>query len=403
MPRRMMPIIHEVDSRAPVPQGATEDSPFTYQRGQVMVTAVELLKRMVDLHASDVFIKANNSAHYRVDGQILPSGEVLSAEDSERIANELMNKEQAEKFRRKNELDSAYTLVEGTDWERYRMNVFRERGQVSLVLRLVRKHPIDFSRLNLPEQVLQGLCNEYRGLIVVTGPAGSGKTTTLVSMVDYINSTRRSHIVTIEDPIEFIHQDKNGIINQREVGLDTDSFADALRQVVRQSPDVIMIGEMRDLHTVAAAINAAETGHLVLTSLHTLHPTQTVERMINFYPPYQRDEVRMQLSFVLRGVVSLRLVPRADGKGRVPAVSTMIVTQNVRQLIQEGKLNEIRDAIRAGEYHGMQSFDQCLILLYKEGLINFEDAVAASDSPGDFKLHAKGIRSESEPVGAGVK
>lgn len=368
-----------------------------------MVSAVELLRRMVEMQASDLFIKAGNSPHYRVDGVLTPCGEVLSAADSERIANELMNKEQAERFRKKNELDSAYTLSTGNDWERYRMNVFRERGQVSLVLRYVRKHPINFQHLNLPEQVLTKLSSEPRGLVVVTGPAGSGKTTTLVSMVDYINSTRHVHIVTIEDPIEFIHHDKQSIINQREVGLDTDSFADALRQVVRQSPDVIMIGEMRDLNTVAAAINGAETGHLVLTSLHTLHPIQTIERMINFYPPYQRDEVRMQLSFVLRGVVSLRLLPRADGKGRVPAVSTMIVTENIRQLIQEGNLNDIRDAIRSGEYHGMQTFDQSLLKLYKEGLVKFEDAIASSDSPADFKLQAKGIRSESEPLGAGVR
>jgi len=327
---------------------------------------------------------------------------VLSADDTQRIAEELMDEEQSRKFRQKHELDSAYTLVHGNERERYRMNVFRERGQVSVVLRYVRKHPIDFRHLNLPVRVLETLCNEPRGLIIVTGPAGSGKTTTLVSMVDYINQTRKSHVVTIEDPIEFIHEDKQSIINQREVGLDTDTFADALRQVVRQSPDVIMIGEMRDLVTVSAAINAAETGHLVLTSLHTLHPTQTVERMINFYPPYQRDEVRMQLSFVLRGVVSLRLLQKSDGKGRVPAVSTMIVTQNVRQLIQEGKLGEIRDAIRSGEYHGMQSFDQALIQLYNDGVITFEDALAASDSPADFSLRAKGIHSESEPSGVSV-
>ena len=363
-----------------------------------MVPAQELLRVMIELKASDIFIKANNTPHFRVDGEIVSVGDVLTADDTERLAYELMNEEQANIFRENNELDSAYTLKSEHGSERYRMNVFRERGNVSMVLRYVRKNPISFGELDLPENILKTLCREQRGLIVVTGPAGSGKTTTLVSMIDYINEIRHAHIVTIEDPIEFLHHDKQSIVNQREVGLDTDSFADALRQVVRQSPDVIMIGEMRDLPTVAAAINAAETGHLVFSSLHTLHPTQTVERMINFYPPYQREEVRMQLSFVLRGIVSLRLVRRSSGEGRLPAVSTMIMTPNMRKLVQDGNLSEIRSAIQSGDYHGMQSFDQALINLYADGVIDLEDALAASDSPADFRLKAKGINTGTENV-----
>lgn len=356
----------------------------------------EILQKMVKAKASDLYFKVDSPPYLRVDGKLEPiEGESLTAKDTEELAYSIMNERQRKHFQEKSELDLAYHLPEVG---RFRANVFRQRGYVGLVFRLVRTDIQSFEELNLPAEILQQLSLEPRGLVLVTGIAGSGKSTTLAAMVDYINAHRRAHIVTIEDPIEFLHEDKKSIISQREVGIDTDTFADALRHVIRQSPDVILIGEMRDLETISAAITAAETGHLILSTLHTIDATQTMERIINFFPPYQHEEIRMELSFILKGVISLRLLPLALGKGRIPAVAIMLSTPTVRKLILEGRTADLYGAIEKGNLFGMQTFNQALAKLYQDGLISFDDALESSDSPDEFKLIAEGIRTGTDSI-----
>ena len=351
----------------------------------------EMLEKMVEAKASDLYFKVDSPPYLRIDGKLEPTGgEPLAPKDSEELASNIMNERQRKHFQEKSELDLAYHLPEVG---RFRANIFRQRGYVGLVFRLVRTDILSFEELNLPPKILRQLSLEPRGLVLVTGIAGSGKSTTLAAMVDYINAHRKAHIVTIEDPIEFLHEDKKSIISQREVGIDTDTFADALRHVIRQSPDVILIGEMRDLETISAAITAAETGHLVLSTLHTIDATQTLERIINFFPPYQHEEIRTELSFILKGVISLRLLPRASGKGRIPAVATMLSTPTVRKLILEGRTTDLYGAIEKGNLFGMQTFNQALVKLYQEGLVSFDDALESSDSPDEFRLIAEGIRT----------
>jgi len=357
----------------------------------------DILEKMVAAKASDLYFKVNSLPHLRIDGKLEPTGEqALTAEDTEELAASIMNDRQRRCFQEKSELDLAYHLPEVG---RFRANIFRQRGYVGLVFRLVRTDIQSFGALNLPAKILQQLSLEPRGLVLVTGIAGSGKSTTLAAMVDYINTHRRSHIVTIEDPIEFLHEDKKSIVSQREVGIDTNTFADALKHVIRQSPDVILIGEMRDLETVSAAITAAETGHLVLSTLHTMDATQTLERIINFFPPYQHEEIRMELSFILKGVISLRLLPLALGKGRIPAVAVMLSTPTVRKLILEGRTADLYGAIERGNLFGMQTFNQSLAQLYQDGLVRFDDALEFSDSPDEFRLIAEGISTGTDSIG----
>lgn len=356
----------------------------------------QMLEKMISARASDLFFKVDSPPCLRIDGKLSPAGKKsLTAEEVEELANNIMNERQREHFEKNLELDLAYHLPQVG---RFRVNIFRQRGYVGLVFRLVRTEIQSFEELNLPVKVMEQLSMEPRGLVLITGVAGSGKSTTLAAIVDYINRNRRAHIVTIEDPIEFLHEDKMSIISQREVDIDTHSFADALRHVIRQSPDVILIGEMRDLETISAAITAAETGHLVLSTLHTIDATQTMERIINFFPPYQHQEIRMELSFILKGVVSLRLLPVASGKGRIPAVALMISTPTIRKLILEGRTGELYGAIEKGGLFGMQTFNQALARLYKDGKISFDDALQATDSPDEFKLIAKGIRTGTDSI-----
>jgi twitching motility protein PilT len=344
----------------------------------------QLLRYAVERGASDVHIKVGSTPYIRIDGRLRQSTfDVVGPADTERIGFAIMPKQRAEEFLAANEADFAYAV---SGLGRFRVNVFRQRGSVGMVLRRVLPGIPSFEALGLPP-VVRRLAEEPRGLVLVTGPTGSGKTTTLAAMVDHINMSFEKHIVTIEDPIEVLHRDKKSIINQREIGTDTDNFGAALKRVLRQDPDVILIGEMRDPETVWAALAAAETGHLVLSSLHTISATDTINRIIDFFPPHQQRQIRMSLAGALRGNVSQRLLERADGQGRVPAVEVLVSTGRVfDKIVNADETHEIEDVITEGEYYGMQTFDQSLLSLYRHGLVSRRDALGAATRPHDLRL-----------------
>jgi len=356
----------------------------------------ELLKKAHSLQASDLHIKVGSTPILRIFGELTPltSENKVAHEDAIKLAMSVMNPGQAEIFKKKNDIDLAYS-VPGLG--RFRCNIFRQRGTVGLVFRVIPTRIPTIDELNLPE-VIKKISMEQRGLILVTGTTGSGKSTTLASIIDQINSMRTEHIMTIEDPIEYLHRDKKSIINQREIGGDTESFSKALRQALRQDPDIILVGEMRDFETIQTSLVAAETGHLVLSTLHTIDATETINRIIAVFPPYQHKQVRMQLSSVLKGIISMRLMPKADGQGRVPAVEVLVATALIKDCILDpDKTKTIPDAIEQGAIHyGMQTFDQSLLGLYKSGLITYEEALRRATNPDDFVLKVKGIQSTSE-------
>lgn len=346
----------------------------------------DLFRYLADRKGSDIHIKAGSAPCLRVDGELQPMNvSPLEPHDTERMAFSIMTDHHKSIFAEAKEVDLAYSLP-GVG--RFRANIFKEKGTVGLVIRMVRGDQLSLEELNLPE-VVKSLAEEPRGLVLVTGTAGSGKTTTLSAMINHINHTKRRHIITIEDPIEVIHTDKQSFINQREIGIDTDSYADALKHVVRQDPDVIMIGEMRDAETTQAALSAAEIGNLVISSLHTIDATETINRIIDFFPPHQQKQVRVMLASTLRGIISLRLLPKIGG-GRIPAVEVMVATSTIREyIINENETAKINEAIEQGEYYGMQSFDQSMLDLVTEELVSLEDAIAVSTNAHDFKLKAK--------------
>ncbi|MGE5172238.1 MAG: type IV pilus twitching motility protein PilT [Betaproteobacteria bacterium] len=356
----------------------------------------ELLKTTVERRASDLHVKVGVPPILRIDGRLTPleTEKRTSQEDALNMAASIMNAAQKARFAEKNELDMAYA-VPGLG--RFRVNVFKQRGSVGMVFRQVPAKILNFEDLMLPT-VLQKVAGEQRGLILVTGTTGSGKSTTLAAMIDFINASRTANIVTIEDPIEFLHRDKKSIVNQREIGSDTFSFSDALRSSLRQDPDVILVGEMRDFETISTALTAAETGHLVLSTLHTLDAAETVNRLITVFPPYQQKQVRMQFATVIKGIISQRLVARADGNGRVPAVEIMLGTLSVREaIIDEAKTRQIPSIIAQGlSHYSMQTFDQSLLMLYKKGLITYDEALLTASNPDDFALKVKGIQSTSD-------
>ena len=343
------------------------------------------------LGASDVHLKAGLPPIFRIKGELRTVRDVpaISKEAIAAFAMGMMSERQRSEFENNLETDLAYGTPDGV---RYRVNVFQQRGAVGMVMRLIPPEVPPFERLNLPPTVLK-LADEMRGLVLVTGITGSGKSTTLAAMIDYINSRQACHIVTIEDPIEYAFRDKRSIINQRELGFDTKSFSRALRAALRQDPDVILVGEMRDLETTEIAMVAAETGHLVLSTLHTVDATETINRIISIFPPHQQVQVRLQLAGILKGVVSQRLVPRADGKGMVPAVEIMVGTARVRELIgDQHRTREIHDAISTGrEPYGMISFDQSLAELVRAKLVTYEEALRHSTTPDDFALVFRGV------------
>jgi twitching motility protein PilT len=343
-----------------------------------------LLRDSVRHEASDVHIKVGSPPYLRIDGHLQPwGGEEVTPADTERIAFALLPKTRADEFLDHHEADFAYTLA---GLGRFRVNVMRQRGSVGLVLRRVLPGIPSMEDLGLPP-VIRRLSEERRGLVLVTGPTGSGKTTTLAAMIDHINDTEARHIVTIEDPIEVLHPDKKSIINQREVGTDTDDFANALKRVLRQDPDVILIGEMRDPETVWAALSAAETGHLVFSTLHTMGAVETITRIIDFFPPFQQQQVRMSVATSLKGIVSQRLLERADHNGRVPAMEVMVSTGRVFDKIADAsQTHDLEEIIADGEFYGMQTFDQSLLHLYEQGVVNRRDALATATNTHDLRL-----------------
>jgi twitching motility protein PilT len=362
----------------------------------VTVDINDLLKKAYALEASDLHIKVGSPPIVRIFGELTPlaTENRISQEDAMKIASFVMSPVNAEIFKRKNDIDLAYSIA---GLGRFRCNIFMQRGTIGLVFRVIPMRIPTLEELNLPE-IIRKIAMEQRGLVLVTGTTGSGKSTTLATMIDLINTTRTEHVMTIEDPIEYLHRDKKSIINQREVGSDTESFGKALRQALRQDPDVILVGEMRDFETIQTSLVAAETGHLVLSTLHTIDAAETVNRIIAVFPPYQHKQVRMQLSSVLKAIVSMRLVPKADGKGRVPAVEVLIATATIKDCILDpDKTKSINDVIEQGAIHyGMQSFDQSIFSLYKAGLITYEEALRRATNPDDFVLRTKGIQSTSE-------
>ena len=363
--------------------------------GEVKVAEIDgLLKLMTERGSSDLHVKVGSPPAIRLNGKliVLREMEPLSAEQAKILAICMMDERQAKSFENHREIDFAYSL-EGVG--RFRVNVFRQRGSVGITLRRVATDRASLEDLGLPS-VIRRLADEPRGLVLVTGTAGSGKTTTLAAMIDHINSTREGHIVTVEDPIEVLHQDKKCIVNQREIGIDTESYADALRHVVRQDPDVVLIGEMRDHETVAAALTAAEIGNLVFSTLHTIDATETINRVIDFFPPYQQKQIRLMLSSTLKGIVSLRLIPSING-GLVPAVEVMVMTGTIREYVNDpDKTYMIRDAIADGEFYGMQTFDQSLLALYQDRQITLDDAMAMAGNAHDFKIKVRQLGVDSQ-------
>src|SRR5262245_21681056 len=352
------------------------------------------LSYTVEREGSDLHIKVDSPPVARVHGDLwaLKGAEDLTADQTEQALRQIAEEHQVMEFEEQGEVDFSYELA---GVSRFRVNAFRQRGAISIALRAIPFQVRTIDDLGLPE-VVRRLADEQRGIILLTGTTGSGKSTTLAAMIDHINSTRARHIVTMEDPIEYLHRDKLSIVNQREVGADTKSFAQAMRRVLRQDPDVILIGEMRDEETVRTALSAAETGHLVMSTLHTLDASETINRIIEFFPPHLQQQGRVMLASTLKGAISQRLVPRADRQGRIAVSEVMVVTGRIQDLIlnpeETGRITEV---ISEGDFYGMQTFDQALLGYVTQGLVSEEVALETASSPHDFKLMlaAKGQRA----------
>jgi twitching motility protein PilT len=356
----------------------------------------QILSEAYSQDASDIHIKVGAPPIFRVNGVLQPwtKFKPFDYNDVSKMAFGLMNDWQKERFIKNREVDMGYEVF---GLGRFRVNVFQQRGKIRIALRIVPFQIKTPEELYLPP-VIRNIALEQRGLVLVTGTTGSGKSTTLASMINIVNMERNCHIITIEDPIEFVHEDKKSIVDQREIGSDTGTFSSALRVALRQDPDVILVGEMRDFETIEIALTSAETGHLVMSTLHTLNATETIHRIISVFPPYHQKQVRLQLAGLLKGVISQRLVPRVDGKGRVPAVEVLVSTARVREcIIEKDKTNEINDAITRGvTTYGMQSFDQSLMFLMKDSLITYEEALKHCTNPDDFALRVKGVLATSD-------
>ncbi|PYQ85087.1 MAG: type IV pili twitching motility protein PilT [Acidobacteria bacterium] len=356
----------------------------------------DLLKIAVDNGASDLHLKVGTFPMMRVRGTLLPVTEEkrLDHEDVVAMSAAIMSTQQRQKFKETQEVDLAYSVA---GLGRFRCNIFQQRGTVGLVLRVIPMQIRTVDELGLPH-VLKKIAEEERGLVLVTGTTGSGKSTTLAALIDFINKSRAAHIMTVEDPIEFLHRDAKSMVNQREVAVDTRSFAQALRSALRQDPDVILVGEMRDFETIETGLLAAETGHLVFSTLHTLDATETINRIIAVFPPHQQKQIRLQLASVLKAVISQRLLPRTDGQGRAPAVEVMISTPFIRDcIVDKEKTHLIPGAIAAGtSQYGMQTFDQSIFGLYSQGLVSYEEALRWASNVDEFKLKVQGIQTTTD-------
>ena len=356
----------------------------------------ELLKIAIESDASDLHLKPGNHPILRVNGILKPLTEFprLTPMHTQELTEQVMTGSQKAMLEENLDLDLAYSFP---GFGRFRGSIFRQRGSLAIAMRIIPLEPKSIKELLLPE-VLEEISMEQRGLVLATGTTGSGKTTTLAAMIDHINTNRTENIITIEDPIEYLHRDKKCTISQREVGVDVKNFSRGIRAALREDPNVILVGEMRDKDTIETALVAAETGHLVLSTLHTLDAPETINRIVSVFPPHSQKQTRFQLSSILKAVISMRLIPRTDGKGRVPAVEIMINTPYIQECItKKEKAGQIRDAIAAGvSQYGMQTFDQSIYQIYKDGLISFELGLQYSTSPSDFKLRAAGIQSSSD-------
>jgi twitching motility protein PilT len=355
----------------------------------------ELMRQMPERDASDLYLKVGLPPSIRVNSEVLRlEDDALTDAAMDELCNELMNEHQQRVFRERPDLDFAYTLESG---KRYRINMFRQQGHIGIVARFIRDEDLSFQHLNLPD-VVRELAELPRGLVILTGATGSGKSTTLAAMISHINTNFQRHIMTIEDPIEFIHNDKKSIINQREVGFDTQSFADALRHVVRQSPDVILIGEMRDMDTMMTAIAAAETGHLVLSTLHTSDVSHTLDRIVNYFPDHLKRQVQQELAQSLEGIICMRLLRNKTGDGRVPSLEILRTTTNARKALQDGELWRFKEIMQKGAEFGMQTFNQSMLKLFNRGHISYEEGLRHSSNPEEFKLNSKGMFTGTDSI-----
>jgi twitching motility protein PilT len=356
----------------------------------------DLLKIAVDKGASDLHLKVGSYPMVRVHGRLarVTDEKKLDHEDLVEMAASIMSATQRQRFKDAQEIDLAYS-VPGLG--RFRCNVFQQRGTIGMVLRVIPFKVKSIDELGLPP-VLKRIAEEERGLVLVTGTTGSGKSTTLAGMIDHINNTRSSHVITIEDPIEYLHKDNEAIITQREIGVDTRSFAYALRSALRQDPDVVLVGEMRDMETIETALHAAETGHLVFSTLHTLDATETINRIISVFPPHQQKQGRLQLAVVLKAAVAMRLIPRADGNGRAPALEVLVATPFIKDcIIDKEKTHLIQGAIAQGtSQYGMQTFDQSIFNLYSQDIITYDEALRWASNVDEFKLRVQGISTTSD-------
>lgn len=355
----------------------------------------QMMQEMQNRLASDLHLRVGIRPMIRADGILLSIDDnVILHEDMDAILSQILNDEQKEKFLKKREMDLALSI---SKMGRFRINLYKQRGTIGIAIRQVNTQVPSFDELNLPDTV-KSIAENKRGLVIVTGTTGSGKSTTLAAMVEHINNTRHENILTIEDPIEYIYRDKKSIISQREIGGDTENFTAALKHAFRQDPDIILIGEIRDSDTINIALTAADTGHLVLTTLHTMNAVETVSRIISFFPPHQHQQIRLLLAGTLKSIICQRLLPRSDGPGRVPAVEILVSTGSIREAIMDpDKTMSIPDFIEQGAIqYGMQSFDQAIMNLYRDGTISYEEAMAQCSNPDDFDLRVKGITSASD-------
>ena len=352
-----------------------------------------LLKLMVEKETSDLHIKAGSRPTLRIDGELVPVDvPPLSPGQTEEMISTILNEKQKEEFYSKKEIDIAYSVPK---LGRFRTNIFYQRGSIAIAMRRVKVEIPTFNELHLPA-VFEKISTIKKGFVLITGPTSSGKSTTQAAMIGYLNSHQRCRIITIEDPIEFLHRDNKSMISQREVGIDTESFITAMRHAVRQDPDVILIGEMRDPETFSVAMTASETGHLVISTLHTADVTQSLLRLFDFFPPSQHEQIRFLLAMNLRALTCQLLINRADGKGLVPAVEVMITTPPIARLIREGQFDKIPLVIQTGEHEGMQTFNQSLLGLVKSGMITEEEAIARSPNPDALKMNLRGIFLDEE-------